>query len=75
MLERLAKQGGVEGRFNPHSFHHALARRLLRNGADMGTVSQILGHSDIETTHRFYAYWTEDELAQRHRQYGGVLER
>ena len=75
VLERLASTGGVEGRFNPHSFRHALARRLLRHGADMGIVSQILGHSDMETTHRFYARWTEDELSERHRQYGGVLER
>lgn len=73
VLEKLARQSGVEGRFNPHSFRHALARRLLENGADMGTVSQLLGHSDIETTHRFYARWTEAELVRRHRTYGGIL--
>ena len=75
ILEKLARQGGVKGRFNPHSFRHALARCLLRNGADMGTVSQILGHTDVETTHRFYARWTEDELVERHRVFGGVLGR
>jgi integrase len=41
----------------------------------MGTVSQLLGHSDIETTHRFYARWSEAELIRRHREYGGVLEK
>lgn len=74
MLNRIADKGAVTGRHNPHSFRHALARRLLRNGADMGTVSQILGHSDIETTHKFYACWTEKELGQRHGLYGGIID-
>lgn len=73
MLEKLAIKAGIEGRFNPHSFRHGLARRLLEHDADMGTVSRILGHSDIKTTHEFYACWTQEELMQRHRRYGGVL--
>jgi integrase len=40
----------------------------------MGTVSQILGHSDMETTNRFYGRWAEEELIERHRRFGGVLE-
>lgn len=74
ILQRLAVEAGVEGRHNPHSFRHALARRLLKNKADMGTVADILGHSDVETTFRFYARWSKSELAERHRQFGGILE-
>lgn len=73
LLERLAHESGVEGRFNPHAFRHALARRLLKNRADMGTVSTILGHSDMETTHQFYARWADFELLERHREYGGPI--
>jgi integrase/recombinase XerC len=74
VLERLAKASGVEGRYNPHSFRHALARRLLKNRADLGTVAEILGHYDPTVTHEFYARWEPDELAERHRQFGGVIE-
>lgn len=74
ILHRLAVRTGVGGRHNPHSFRHALARRLLKNHADMGTVSELLGHSDIDTTHKFYARWSKAELAKRHRQYGGTLD-
>jgi len=74
LLQELAIKAGVEGRFNPHSFRHGLARRLLEHDADIGTVSRILGHSDITTTHEFYACWTEEELMQRHQRYGGVLD-
>jgi integrase len=74
LLERLAKKGNVQGRFNPHGFRHGLARRLLKNRADMGTVSQLLGHEDIETTHHFYARWLPDELTGRFNEFGGPLE-
>jgi site-specific recombinase XerD len=72
-LNRLSEKAGVTGRHNAHSFRHALARRLLFNGADMGTVSRLLGHSNIETTHDFYAIWTERELWLRYRQFGGLI--
>lgn len=74
ILERLAKKGMVEGRYNPHAFRHGLARRLLKNRADMGTVSQLLGHEDIETTHHFYARWLPDELTGRFNEFGGPIE-
>lgn len=73
ILKELALRAGVEGRHNPHSFRHALARRLLTNKADLGTVAEILGHSDVATTHQFYARWSSGELKRRHSEFGGVL--
>lgn len=67
MLTRLAARAGVSDNFNPHAFRHACAREWLRNGADLATVSQLLGHSDVRTTAKFYARWTESELGQRHK--------
>jgi site-specific recombinase XerD len=69
VLKRLAKRAGVEGRFNPHAFRHGFARGALRNGADLGTVSQLLGHSDVGVTVEHYAQWAVDELGERHSQY------
>jgi len=66
VLRRLAKKAGVTGRFNPHAFRHGWARGALKNGADLGTVSDILGHSSVEVTKRFYARWADDELQRRH---------
>lgn len=74
ILKGLAERAGVEGRHNPHSFRHALARRLLQNKADLGTVAEILGHADVATTHQFYARWSSDEIKRRHKEFGGVLE-
>ncbi len=69
MLQRLGKRAGVNGRCNPHAFRHGWARGALKNGADLATVSQILGHSSIQVTADFYARWADEELAQRHRKY------
>ena len=70
VLRRLAKKAGVEGRFNPHAFRHAFARGALENGADLGTVSQLLGHSSVQVTDEFYGRWSADELGRRSEKYG-----
>jgi site-specific recombinase XerD len=42
-------QGGAED-VTWHTFPHTCASRLKRNGADLVTVKELLGHSDINTT-------------------------
>jgi len=54
VLERLAAKAGVFQRWNPHSWRHGAARGMLRRGANLAQVSQILGHSDVSVTVRFY---------------------
>jgi integrase len=70
VLRRLAKKAKIGGRFNPHAFRHAFARGALENGADLGTVSQLLGHSGIGVTNEFYGRWSVDELGRRSERYG-----
>jgi len=69
LLRRLAQRAGVEGPYNPHAFRHALARRLLMNGGNLAQVSQILGHSTVEVTVRFYGRFSVDELQRFHARY------
>lgn len=71
LLKRLARSAGVSGRTNPHAFRHAFARRLLDHGADLGTVSTLMGHSDVNTTHEYYARWNIRELQGRHARFSG----
>jgi len=70
VLRRLAVRARIKGRFNPHAFRHAFARGALENGADLGTVSQLLGHSTITVTNEFYGRWTQDELGRRSVRWG-----
>lgn len=69
VLKRLAKRAGIEGRWNPHSFRHGWAHCALESGADLGTVCQVLGHRDINTTHDHYGRWADGPLAERARRF------
>ncbi len=74
VLKRLARNAGIEGRFNPHSLRHAFARRILQRGADLATLSQLMGHSSVEVTVRYYARWADDELAMLHAKYSRMAD-
>jgi integrase/recombinase XerD len=72
ILKRLARRAGLGERFNPHSFRHAFAREVLRLGADLATVAQYLGHTNVLVTAKHYARWAEDELRERHDKFSPI---
>lgn len=66
MFKRLAQSAGLPNataarRVNPHKFRHAYATRLLRSGASVYEVKELLGHSSIAVTET-YLHATADEL-------------
>lgn len=70
VLERIAKRAGVKGRKNPHSFRHAFARSFLRNGGNLATLGQILGHAPgSPVTARYYAIFADRELQEFHNRF------
>lgn len=73
ILKRTAKRAGIKT-FNPHAFRHGWARAALQNGADLGTVADVLGHSSVNVTHQFYARWAKHELAARHAKFTWIKE-
>lgn len=48
ILKKYSREAGIE--VSPHQLRHTFARRLLRAGADIVTVQQILGHANLNTT-------------------------
>jgi len=61
-----AKDGGVATRVTPHMIRHTVATLLLRYGADIRIVQEVLGHASIVTTQRYTHVAKEHLLAALH---------
>src|SRR5437762_10436304 len=53
ILARLSAQGQVQRHVTPHMIRHTVATLLLRYGADIRVVQEVLGHASISTTQRY----------------------
>lgn len=61
LLRRLSEATGLErAQTTPHTFRRGFAVEFLRNGGDVFTLQQILGHSSLEMTRRYVTFLDED---------------
>ena len=65
IFTKISHKTGIGGsRFSSHTFRHTYATMSLQNGMDIGTLSGILGHSDISTT-SIYLHYNNDNAIQQ----------
>jgi site-specific recombinase XerD len=63
VLDRFAHQAGVPTHVTPHMIRHTVATLLLRHGADIRVVQEVLGHTSITTTQR-YTHVSKEHLME-----------
>lgn len=66
IVEKYVKAVGLSVKATPHTLRHSFATDLLINGADIRSVQEMLGHSNIATT-QIYTHVTNKHLKDVHK--------
>ena len=70
IIKYYAAKAGLSKKVTPHTIRHSFATDLLINGADIRSVQELLGHSNIATT-QIYTHITDKQLREIHKAFHG----
>lgn len=68
MLKNLLLEKGLNPNISPHTLRHSFATHLVNRGADLRSIQEMLGHSDISTT-KIYTKVSDEKVIEDYNEY------
>ncbi len=68
LVKKYAARAGMPRNLTAHTLRHCFATHLLRGGADLRSVQEMLGHVDIATT-QIYTHVDQERLREIHKKF------
>lgn len=67
-LKKILAEKGLNPNISPHTLRHSFATHLVNRGADLRSVQEMLGHSDVSTT-KIYTKISDDNVIKNYNEF------
>lgn len=68
ILKKILEEKGLNPDVSPHTLRHSFATHLLSHNADLRSIQEMLGHSDISTT-KIYTHLSDEKVKEDYKKY------